>query len=405
MSVSHAEPEPLDGLEWRSPLALAHRLSLVIGAMVVAVGLVVITGWHLRITALLVVVPGFSRMQYATAVMLVVAALALIALAEARHGLATGLGAAVATMGAAVVLEHLAGWDLLIDHLRTSWAMPGANGITGRPALAMGASIVGVGVAMVASARREVRLASQRGVLLSLVIPLCVAVSSLIGACFGLVGTPAWRNTVSLAPHGAAAVLLLSAGLLVQLWARDRAGALRLDPFLAIAVGLLGAAATAGLYYSLSFEYRRLLVGGTGQAGQAAGLTSLVLVMGLTLGAAVTAAVRMAQVARARADSLDETNAKLVVEAAAREHAVMELEAALSEVRELSGFLPICAYCKRIRDEADYWHQLEAYIGSHTRAQFSHGVCPACYATHVAPDLAGTSVDPDSGHSPPRDNP
>jgi DNA-binding response OmpR family regulator len=58
---------------------------------------------------------------------------------------------------------------------------------------------------------------------------------------------------------------------------------------------------------------------------------------------------------------------------------VSELQQALTQVRTLSGLLPICSYCKRIRNDKDYWEQLEGYISEHTEAQFSHGVCPECY--------------------------
>ncbi len=59
---------------------------------------------------------------------------------------------------------------------------------------------------------------------------------------------------------------------------------------------------------------------------------------------------------------------------------VAELQAALANVKQLRGLLPICSYCKRIRGDDQYWQQLEGYIGEHSDAQFSHGICPACYA-------------------------
>ena len=60
---------------------------------------------------------------------------------------------------------------------------------------------------------------------------------------------------------------------------------------------------------------------------------------------------------------------------------VEELQAALSKVKQLRGLLPICSYCKRIRGDDQYWQQLEGYIAEHSDAQFSHGICPTCYAT------------------------
>lgn len=58
---------------------------------------------------------------------------------------------------------------------------------------------------------------------------------------------------------------------------------------------------------------------------------------------------------------------------------VGELKAALENVRQLEGFLPICMYCKSIRDDSGYWAKLEAYIASRTGSVFSHGVCPGCF--------------------------
>lgn len=54
------------------------------------------------------------------------------------------------------------------------------------------------------------------------------------------------------------------------------------------------------------------------------------------------------------------------------------LEEALAEVKTLSGLLPICAWCKRIRDTDGHWYQMEEYIHSHTDASFTHGICPDC---------------------------
>ena len=57
---------------------------------------------------------------------------------------------------------------------------------------------------------------------------------------------------------------------------------------------------------------------------------------------------------------------------------VKELEEALGNVRRLSGLLPICSYCKAIRDDSDYWHRVEEYVTEHADVKFSHGICPKC---------------------------
>jgi CheY-like chemotaxis protein len=66
---------------------------------------------------------------------------------------------------------------------------------------------------------------------------------------------------------------------------------------------------------------------------------------------------------------------------------VAELEEALSSVKQLQGLLPICSYCKKIRDDRNYWQQVESYITKHSEAQFSHSICPDCYAQFVTPDI------------------
>lgn len=59
---------------------------------------------------------------------------------------------------------------------------------------------------------------------------------------------------------------------------------------------------------------------------------------------------------------------------------VSDLEQALADVRKLKGLIPICAYCKSVRDDKDYWHQIEEYIHSETGTDFTHGICPKCLA-------------------------
>jgi phosphoserine phosphatase RsbU/P len=66
---------------------------------------------------------------------------------------------------------------------------------------------------------------------------------------------------------------------------------------------------------------------------------------------------------------------------------VMDLEFAMSKVKQLQGMLPICSYCKSIRDDSAYWHQVEDYISKHSHATFSHDICPKCYEIHLQPEL------------------
>jgi PAS domain S-box-containing protein len=73
-----------------------------------------------------------------------------------------------------------------------------------------------------------------------------------------------------------------------------------------------------------------------------------------------------------------------------RERLIEELRVALSEVKTLRGLLPICASCKKIRDDRGHWEQLERYVDEHSEATFSHGLCPECAARTLA-DLGEAS--------------
>jgi PAS domain-containing protein len=73
---------------------------------------------------------------------------------------------------------------------------------------------------------------------------------------------------------------------------------------------------------------------------------------------------------------------ELLASLSEKERLVAELRAALGAVRTLSGLLPICMYCKKIRDDRGYWDQVESYLSSHTDALFTHGLCDECYQKH-----------------------
>ncbi|WP_291163058.1 PAS domain S-box protein [Gemmatimonas sp. UBA7669] len=80
----------------------------------------------------------------------------------------------------------------------------------------------------------------------------------------------------------------------------------------------------------------------------------------------------------------DITDAKQVE--AEREQLIVDLQSALAEVRSLREIIPICSYCRKVRDDDDFWQHVESYVAAHTGAQFSHGVCPSCYERVTAAD-------------------
>ena len=94
---------------------------------------------------------------------------------------------------------------------------------------------------------------------------------------------------------------------------------------------------------------------------------------------------RTAQLKKANEDLTREVEERKRVEQE-REEVIIQLSQALSQVKRLSGLLPICASCKKVRDDQGYWTQIEAYIRDHSEAEFSHGICPEC-AKKLYPDL------------------
>lgn len=98
---------------------------------------------------------------------------------------------------------------------------------------------------------------------------------------------------------------------------------------------------------------------------------------------------------RERTADLQRTNEKLHAEIAMRkrsqaerEKLIEELQDALRKIKTLKGLIPICASCKKIRDDSGYWNQIEVYIRDHSDAEFSHGICPECSA-RLYPELSG----------------
>jgi len=67
-----------------------------------------------------------------------------------------------------------------------------------------------------------------------------------------------------------------------------------------------------------------------------------------------------------------------------REHLITNLKQALAEIKTLRGILPICATCKKIRDDKGHWNQIEAYIRTHSEVEFTHGICPECQGEYFS---------------------
>ena len=75
---------------------------------------------------------------------------------------------------------------------------------------------------------------------------------------------------------------------------------------------------------------------------------------------------------------------------------VRALEASIKREKHLQGLLPICSYCKKIRDDQNYWQRVERYVETRADVAFSHSICPECYETKVKPELEADKDPPDS---------
>ncbi len=76
-----------------------------------------------------------------------------------------------------------------------------------------------------------------------------------------------------------------------------------------------------------------------------------------------------------------------------RLHVVARILDFTSELRRMESFLPICGYCKKVRDDKKYWQQLEAYLAARAGTRFSHGICPECYDEILVPQLKKLGID------------
>ncbi len=77
-----------------------------------------------------------------------------------------------------------------------------------------------------------------------------------------------------------------------------------------------------------------------------------------------------------------------------RLHVARRILDSAAHIRELQGLVPICSYCKSVRDDEDYWQRIEQYVSARTGSEFTHSVCPSCYDEHIIPQLEAMNITP-----------
>jgi hypothetical protein len=321
-------------------------------------------------------------------------------------------GISVAALGVGVLL----GWALDLSALKRVWP-----GIPSTKANAAAMFVVaGVGLAAIARARPQRRALLFAGAAGA----FCVALSALTLLEFwrGLgIDQLLFRDTTGSAlpgrPSPHAAIGLLLAGTDLILLARRRSAHSRTAAWINNALAIVVTAGVIGYAYSVDYLRGFSTVNGIGVIALAA-LALLAVGLALLDPANTWLAVFISpgaggRMARRFAPLILLSPVMIGVQTALYEHPVghaiaavvvtaamvitlitgaVALDRAEAQRKTLSGLLPICSHCKRIRDDAGYWRQVESYVSKYSEAEFSHSLCPSCLLEHY-PEHAEAIID------------
>lgn len=347
-----------------------------------AIGVLVLAGWFLDIRILTTVRPGFVSLKANAALAFVASAVALWCVAQSDGGSrrvrSAGLAAAAlaTVIGGATLLQYALGLDLGIDQLLVKVTDPNELPVDalGRMAPHTAAAFLSSGLALMLQFGRDRRLTRVANIL-ALSVHILTSVG-LVGYFYGVHAFHAFGAGTSIAIHAAAAFMILS---LATIAARPEQGFMRIL-LSDTAGGLVARAILPVIFPTLLFLGWLPLKGQElGEFDARVGL-AIMVTLGVTVAAAILVRISTAlfHVDRARQGAMDELEAlNATLEARVRERTA-SLQQALDEVTQLSGLLPMCAWCKRIRDDSDYWREVGEYIEAHTHAEFTHGICPSC---------------------------
>jgi hypothetical protein len=326
---------------------LAARIT---GVSAAALGVAVLMGWALNSSALTRIWPGVPPTKANAALMLVLAGIGLAALARVEpqrreHLLAGAAGAFCVTLSALTLLEywHSLGIDELFFRDTTGSALPGRPS----PHAAIGLLLVGVNLILLAGPRgKRERAAPWVNNALAVVVT-----AGVIGYAYSVDYLRGFSSVNGVGVVALAALALLVVGLAL------------LDPkatWLAVFISP-GAGGRMARRFAPLVLLSPILIG------------VQTAVYDHPIGHAIAAVVVTAAIVIA-----------LFTGASA-------LDKAEAQRKTLGGLLPICSHCKRIRDDAGYWSQVESYVAKYSEAEFSHSLCPSCLLEHY-PEHAETII-------------
>lgn len=372
-----------------STLSVMSRLSAGAAFSVGAIAVAVLAGWTIDSPSLRTVLPGLASMKANTALAFLGAAGALWEMRHhprsTRSRAPQTLACLVLAIAGATLLEYLVGAGLGIDELLFADPETPPEGFPGRMAPGTAVSFVLVGMGLLVLDRRP---DLSQGLAIAV---LLISTLAVMGYAFGVSSLYRVGSYTSMAIHTAVAFTLLAVGVLVArpsqgfmlIVASDSAGGI-------VSRGLL--LLTPAVLFVLS--QLRLVGEGYGLYDSRFG-EALMVTMSMVVATTLVAftARRLYHLDRRRKVAEDEIRA--LNEGLERKVAVrtQELEVSLAQVKQLRAMLPICAWCKKIRDDQDYWHAVESYISRHTNTRFSHGICPDC-SERFRQEMGSDDTDP-----------
>ena len=356
----------------------AQTLSRIGGISVATLGATVLVGWWFDIQFLKEVLPGLATMKFNTGLCFLAAGTAVALLDDSQ---ATNrrlpirvLASFVLVVSIATIAQYVIGTSFGIDELfQLDDPNTAATSEPGRMAPGTAFSFTFIGFALLAASRASRKL-TRRLAAVSLVVSLL----AVIGYAYGVRDLYQIAPFQSMALHTAVGFLVLSISLVaadtsdgfMEILVSDSAGgrtARGLLPFTTVVLVVIGWIRLSGEragFYGATFGVTLMVVAATT-------VTSV---------AVIWEAYRLHNADMMRRGAEAELRALTESLEVRVEERTAELRQALAEVKQLTGLLPICAWCKNIRDDQNYWHTVEEYLASHSDAQFTHGMCPTCYA-------------------------
>jgi hypothetical protein len=359
---------------------IIRRAALVTGGVHLLFGLVVMSAWTFRLTALLQFESARAPEQFNTALAFALCGLSM-GLIEwkppAFYPTARLLALLATLLGAATVGEYLFQINLGIDEVFASAYLMTATSHPGRMSPQTALGIMLLGAALIAVTFRRWKIAAAFGSIAATLGGIALA-----GYMVGLESAYGWRGLTAMSLQSATGITILATAIVLLGFVDDAGGsedgglAPRWTP---IVMGFLSLG-TMFVFWHLAMTVLMIWSGTSSGGAATANGSRAALAVATLVGMLTTVLAQIGLVATRHRRRAEAAQAQL-------QRTIEELTRARTAVHELETLLPLCAWCKRIRsDERDYWMKVEDYIGRLTNKEITHGLCPDC-ARELMADL------------------